>query len=530
MMKQTMIRSAPLRRFAAALATALLAAGPAAADEITIALQGEPLSIDPHFHNGPGGHMASRHVFERLTDIDADGRLQPGLALRWAAEDETTWVFELRPDVIFHDGSSFGAEDVIASIERIPNINSGAFSPYIQSVATLGMRDPLTLVIETDGPRPTLPGDLSLVNIIPSELKDASTEAFASGEAMIGTGPFVYQSYKRSQAYSLARNERYWGEAPDWERVTFRFITDGGARLAALLAKEVDFIQNPPALSVDAIRNDDDTQLFSAPTYRVYFLNFDLANPASPFTTDAEGAPLAENPLLNADIRKAIASAINRELLVDRVMNGFGEPVQQMASEKTFGHVPGYEIAAAPLEEAKALIAQAGYPEGFGLTIHAPMDTIAGSPGLAQGIASLLARIGVRAQVATAPWAVYYPEVMKEAGPGYSAWMMSWGNNSGDSMDSLQSLLHSRAPQLNLGAQNQSRFSNPEFDDLVQQALVEVDAGAREALQQEAMRILMDETALVPLFTQVAVYGGRKGLRFAPNPRGAVHAHEIHKE
>lgn len=513
-----------------AMAASLAPALPAFSQELTIALAGEPLSIDPHFHNGPGGHMTARHVFERLIDTDSDGQMQPGLALSWAPESDTTWVFELRPDVTFHDGSSFDAEDVIATIARIPEINSGAFGPYIRGITSVSARDPLTVVMETDGPNPSLPGNMSLVNIIPSELQDATTEDFVSGEAMIGTGPFRYADYQRSQAYTLTANADYWGGAPEWETVTIRFITDGGARIAALLSGEVDFVQNPPALEADAIRMNDGTQLFSSPTYRVYFLNFDLGNDVSPFVSLEDGSQPADNPLRDVRVRRAIASVIDRELLVDRVMNGFGEPVEQMASAQTFGHIPGYEIADATVDEARALLAEAGYPDGFSLTIHAPTDTISGSPGLAQGITSMLARIGIRAEVATAPWAVYYPEVMLDEGPGYSAWMMSWGNNSGDSMDSLQSLLHSRAPDLNLGAQNQSRYSNAEFDALVQAALVEVDAEAREAMQREAMQILMDEIALVPLFTQVAIYGGRDGLTYAPNPRGHIHAHEIGME
>ncbi|MEM6460881.1 MAG: ABC transporter substrate-binding protein [Pseudomonadota bacterium] len=511
----------------ALISAAVALATPAQSEELTIALTGEPLSIDPHFHNGPGGHMTARHVFERLIDVDSDGQMKPGLALSWEPENETTWVFNLRPDVKFHDGSDFDAEDVIATIERIPDVNSGAFNPYIRGITSVTARDPLTLVFETEGANPTLPGNMSLVNIIPSELKDATTEDFVSGEAMIGTGPYKFEDYRRSQAYTLTRNEDYWGDKPEWETVTFRYITDGGARIAALLAGEVDFIQNPPALEADAIRNNDGTQIFSAPTYRVYFVNFDLNRDVSTFATDANGDPLPANPLLDERVRKAIASVIDRQILVDRVMNGFGQPVEQMASEQTFGHKAGLGIETVSMEEAKALLAEAGYPDGFNITIHAPTDTISGSPGLAQGISSMLARIGIRAEVATSPWAVYYPEVMKDDGPGYSAWMMSWGNNSGDSMDSLQSLLHSRAPDLNLGAQNQSRFSNPEFDALVQKALVEVDADTREALQQEAMSILIGETALIPLFTQVAVYGGRDGLVYDPNPRGHIHAHEI---
>jgi peptide/nickel transport system substrate-binding protein len=511
----------------AAFVLALCVMAPVQSQTLTIALTGEQPSLDPHFLNGPGAHMHNRHVFERLTDHDEEGRLVPALATSWRLEDLTTWVFTLRSGVRFHDGTPFEAADVVASMERIPRINSGAFNAAIRGISKVEARDRLTVAIRTDGPHPTLPASLSVVSIVPARLATAPPEDFVNGRAMVGTGPFRFQAYQRSQLYSLVRNDTYWGERPDWAEVRIRYIPEGAARMAALRAGEVDLVQNLPPLEAEALRRNPRFQVFSAPAYRVYFLNFDLARPSSDFALDPNGRRLPANPLQDRRVRAAIAGSIDARLLVDRVMGGFGEPLGQLASTKTFGHVPGLAPPRLSAAQARALLAEAGYPQGFSLTIHAPTDSIAGAPALAQGLASMLGRIGIRTTVATAPWAVYFREIMKDGGPAYSAWMMSWGNSGGDAIDALQALVHSRQPELRLGAQNQSRYANPQVDALVQRALKEMDDARREELQREAMRLVVEDVAVAPLFTQVSVDAGRAGLRYRPNPRAHIHAHEV---
>lgn len=516
----------PLR---AAAATALLlgAAALAGAQTLTIAYTGEPASLDPHFTNGPGAHMHNRHVFEGLTDFDGEGRLVPALATAWRAEGATRWIFTLRPGVKFHDGSELSADDVVASIERVPRINSGAFNSAIRGIRQAVARDKLTVAFEMEAAHPTLPAALAIVSIIPARLAAAPSEDFVSGKAMVGTGPFRFVRYQRTQQYTLARNETYWGNKPDWAEVRLRYISEGASRIAALLAGEVDLIQNLPALEAEALRRNPRVQVFTGASYRVYFLNLDVSRAVSEFATGEDGKPLPKNPLLDRRVRQAIAGSIDSQLLVERVMGGFGEPVGQLASSKTFGHVPGLAPPRLTNAAARKLLADAGYPNGFSLTLHAPTDSVAGAPQLAQGIASMLGRIGLRTTVATAPWAVFFKEVMKEGGPGYSAWMMSWGNAGGDSMDALQALMHSPLPQKKLGAQNQSRWSNPKFDSLVQDALDEMDDTRRAALQQQAMRLLVEELPLVPLFAQVSVDAGRAGIVHKPNPRGHIVAHNV---
>jgi peptide/nickel transport system substrate-binding protein len=511
------------------IAAAILPAASAQARPLTIGFKGEAFSIDPHFQNGPIAHTTNRHVFDRLIDVAPDASLKPALALSWERQGDRAWLFRLRPNVTFHDGSPFTAEDVAATLRRIPtaNNNTGPFNVYIRQVERVEITGPLTIVFHMREPTPTLPSLLTLVSIISAKHEKASTADFNGGAAAIGTGPFRFVSYTRTQAYELVRNDAYWGGAPDWTRLTIRFIPNDATRIAALIAGEIDVATNILAQDREAITRNANLNLWTGPSFRVVFLNFDLANATTPHATGADNQPLPQNPLRDIRVRRAIAAAVDTQVLAERIMLGAAVPVGQLASAETFGHLPGLTVRPAPPPDPRALLREAGYPNGFNLVIHAAPEAAQNAPGLAQGIATMLGRAGITTTVQTQPWQVYIGEIMKQGGPAYAAFMMSWGNNSGDSMDVLQALLHTTDRARNLGAQNQSRYSNPAADALIGQAATTFDDAARRRLQQEAMRLIMADVPLVPLHVQVGIMGARKGIAFPMNPREHVHAHEM---
>jgi peptide/nickel transport system substrate-binding protein len=519
-----------LRRLLLTICLALaLAPAELSAQTLTIGMKGEPFAIDPHFQNGPNAHATNRHIFDRLVDYGADGTPQPALAVSWQSEGDSAWVFRLRPNVKFHDGTPFTAEDVAASIRRIPaaNNNTGPFIPYIRNVDRVEVRDPLTVVFHMKDVSPVFAAALGVVSIIPAKFEKATTADFNSGAAAIGTGPFRFVSYTRTQALNLERNDDYWGGAPDWKNVVLRFIPNDATRIAALIAGEIDIATSVPAQDRDAIARAANLQLWTGPSYRVVFMNFDLTHKTTPHATGKDGQPLASNPMLDLRVRQAIAIAVQPELLAERIMLGAAVPVGQLASKETFGHVPGLSPRPNPPPDPRALLRDAGYPDGFKLVIHAAPEAAQNAPSLAQGIASMLGRIGIATSVETLPWQVYIGEIMKPEGPAYAAFMMSWGNSGGNSMDALAALLHTVDRSRNLGAQNQSRYSNPAADALIRKAQVSFDATERETLQQQAMRLIMADVALIPLHTQVGMIGARKGLAYKTNPREHLHAHEV---
>lgn len=518
------------RKFSLGAALAILFATAASAQTLTVALKTEMNGLDPHLQNAPAGHQINRHMFDRLVQFSPDGGVEPGLAASWEQRDDTTLVLRLRSGATFHDGSPVTSGDVAASIARIPKVpaNVGAFLPYIRAITAVEVPDAATVILRSAAPSPSLLRNLALVSIVPARLGDAPPEQFNAGSAAVGSGPFRFVSYRRGQELELARNDAWWGPKPAWQRVRIRFIPNDGARLAALLAGDVEIINSLATQDAITLRSDQRVQVIEAESFRVVHFSFDQAREGAPnFVTHADGRAVATNPLRDVRVRRAIAGAIRRGPIAERLLGGFATPATQLASAQTFGYaadIPALELGTT---EARALLAAAGYPDGLALTIHAPSDFIPNGPAIAQAAAQMLARIGIRASVATSPAAVHFPATRKPDGPEWSFWLTSWGNNGGDSIDALQALMHTPDRERGLGAQNVGRSSVPASDALIRGALVTIDETRRLAMQQEAMRLQIAEVTQVPVLVQTSLFAARRGLRYVANPQDHFHAHEV---
>jgi peptide/nickel transport system substrate-binding protein len=513
-----------------ALAVALFLPLAAAAQTLTVGLKTEMNGLDPHMHNAPAGHQINRHLFDRLVEFAPGGTdIRPGLAARWEPRDAETMVFHLRPEARFHDGTPVTAADVQASIRRIPGIlnNVGPFLPYIRAIAEVDAEGERTVAIRTRGPAPGLLRNLALVSIVPARQAGAAVDAFNTGAAAIGSGPYRFVGYSRNQMLELARNDLWWGERPAWERVRIRFIPNDATRMAALLAGDLDIMNAVGTQDAATVRSDRRATIAEAPSLRIIHFSFDLHRERSNHVTALDGSPLATNPFRDVRVRRAVSGSIQRAALAERMLNGFARPVGQMASEETFGHVPGLNAESLSPEQARALLRDAGYPDGFGLTIHVPADFIPSGPQIGQAAAQMLARIGIRAQVTSIPAASFFPGARQPDGPAYSLWLTSWGNNGGDSVDALSALMHTPDAAAGLGAQNIARASVPAADALIRAAATELDDAKRLAAQQQAMRLLMEQHVQAPILVQTAIFAMRPGLAYTPNPQDHFHAHEV---
>ena len=243
------------RRFVVTLATALATsltlplaqaqAQPKAGGELKIALSYDPSSLDPHFAATAGNVTVSSHFFDCRVNVEPGGKYVPGLAVGWRAVEPTTWEIKLRKDVKFSDGSDFTADDVQFSLERPAKIvnSPGPFTSYTKAITAIQVVDAYTLRLKTAEPYGPLPGDLSSIFIVSKKAAaNAGPEDFNSGKAMVGTGPYVFASYKRGEGVTMTRNPHYWGEKSAWDKVSIRFITADPARVAALLSGDVDMI------------------------------------------------------------------------------------------------------------------------------------------------------------------------------------------------------------------------------------------------------------------------------------------------
>ena len=319
-------------RHSAAIALAAVALLPFAspsAQELKIAVAADVTSIDPHFFNLFPNNNVAEHIFDKLVQMDPDSKMIPGLALSWKTIDDKTWEFKLRKGVKFHDGSELTAEDVVYSIDRVPNVpnSPGPFTAYTKAIIAKEIVDPYTIRFKYAAPYPLAPNDLSTIYIVSKKAATgASTEDFNSGKAAIGSGRYKLVRYVSGDRVELVRNDNYWGEKSPWQKVTFKIIKNEAARVAALLSGDVDAIEQPPIADLPRLKGDPKFTVTSKISHRVIYFNFDHLQRSSPFITAKDGKPLDKNPLTDSRVRRAISKAINRQAIVDRVMEGAAVP------------------------------------------------------------------------------------------------------------------------------------------------------------------------------------------------------------
>ncbi|MEL7347890.1 MAG: ABC transporter substrate-binding protein [Pseudomonadota bacterium] len=497
-----------------------LSAGAASAEKLTIGLASEPTAIDPHFHNlGPNNAM-SRHIFGRLILQNERQQLEPGLAVSWQPIDELTWEFKLREGVTFHDGSPFTADDVICTWERAPNVpnSPSSFSIYTKGKTAVKIDD-FTVHFKTEAPYPLMANDVSTVPIVSDEVGcAATTEAFNAGTAAIGSGPYKFVSYKPGESIVLARNDDYWGEKPIWSEVEFRPIKSAPTRVAALLAGDVDLISGVPTTDITTLQGRDDVTLSQGVSNRVIYLHMDQFREASPFVSAKDGSAI-KNPLMDVRVRKAISMAINRDAIVERVMEGVAIPAGQLLPEGFFGVSKNLSPVAYDPAGAKALLAEAGYADGFKMTIHGPNDRYINDAKIAEAIGQMLTRIGIDMSVETMPRSVYFSRASRgaEGGlPEFSFVLVGWGAGSGEASSPLKSLIATHDPDRGFGASNRGRHSDPAIDAKIEEALRTVDDEIRQILLAEATEMAMENVAIIPTHFQVNTWGSRKGISYVP--------------
>jgi peptide/nickel transport system substrate-binding protein len=476
------------RRIALSSVAALgLAAGSAGAQTLTMGVIAGPESIDPHF-TATGTHAESlKHVFDTLTHSGDRLQIEPGLAESWTVIDPTTWEFKLRRGVTFHDGSDMTTEDVAASIRRMQTLSGpNPTRIYVSRVQEVRIVDPHTIRIVTNGPAPTLPNDFIRLFIVSARATagltpEASNEAFNSGRAAIGTGPYRFGSWTPREQFTVERNEAWWGPRQPWARHVRREISNPAARVAQLRTGQVDMIVRVPAADVATLERDRSLAVVKGETIYVFNLALDQREP-TPQVTARDGSRLASNPYRDPRVREAIDLAIDRRALAEVAMEGLGTPVSQMVTPGIFGFNPALTVPTPNVTRARALLAEAGYPNGFRMVLNYTNNRLPGDAGVGAAMTQMLARIGLEVQAAGQPAAVIFPA---RARGELSNIMAGWGTLTGEAMYYYAANAHSNNPQLRLGAFNWTGFADPELDRLIQAGGVELDDRRREAILQE---------------------------------------------
>ena len=501
---------------AAGLATAAQAVS---AQELTVGVRGGPESMDPHFSAlGPQAD-ALKHIFDPLVWTGEDLQLEPGLAVSWKPIDDDTWEFKLREGVKFHDGSDFTAEDVKFSIERIPNVTGPTTTEiYVRRVKDVEIVDDLTLNIHTNGPAATLPFDFVRLFIVSSKAaKDFSTaetsaEGFNSGKAAVGTGPFKFVSWEPKGDLVLERFDDYWRGPAPWEKVVRKEISDDSSRLAALKAGDVDVINYVSSADYLALGNDPKIQTFIGDS--VYVMNLQLdQRDKTPKVRAKGGGELASNPLKDARVREAIDLAIDRETMVEIVLEGLGNPANQMMPKGFFGSSDKIPMPEYNPEKAKALLADAGFPDGFEIDLYCTSDRLPGDGAICEGLGQMFSQVGIDTNVNAISKTVYFPA---QARKEYSVFMNGWGTLTGEASYTLGSLAHSPNEEVKMGAFNRIEYKNDEVDQLLQAGAQELDADKRRALFEQAMEKTMADRAYISIVVLQSVWAGDKTKVIVP--------------
>jgi peptide/nickel transport system substrate-binding protein len=499
-------------------ASAMLPFGlaPATAQEmLRIGLAANITSLDPQFHVVGSNSALARNVFDGLVNQDDTQQVVAGLAQSWRAVDDTTWEFKLRPGLRFHDGAVVEAEDIAASLRRVPNVRNSpsSFLPYVRPVAAVEVVDAATLRIRTREPYPLLPNALSRIAILPRSLETAETADFNSGRAMIGTGPFRFTAYTPGDRLDLEAVDP--GKTP-WKLVTFRFVPNNAGRVAALLSNDVDVIEAVPTTDIERLKRDEKVRLSSVASNRVMYLHLDHERGTSPFVHGRNGEAMP-NALRDPRVRQALSLALDRKAIVARVMDGEGTPAGQFVPEGYFGYVPGLVAPAFDLAGARRLLAEAGLPNGFQLTLHATNDRYPNDDKVAQVLAQLWTRAGIQTKVEAQPGNVFFARASNRE---YSLIMGGAAAETGEASSVMRPLLATFNPEKGDGSGNRGRYSNPEFDRLLGEALRTVDDPKREALLRQATEVAVKDNAVIPIFFLANSWASRPGFTYRPRTDG----------
>jgi peptide/nickel transport system substrate-binding protein len=488
------------------------------ARSLTMALASEPSSLDPQFSRTQNNMQTAENVYERLIEQDDNLQVRPGLAVSWRTVDPLTWEFHLRPNVHFSDGSPMTAEDVAYSLRRagtVPN-SPAPFTGAVANIARIEVVDPLTLRIVTKTPSPAFVEQIGLVYIVSKHATAGhASNDFSVPAVAIGTGPYRLVRWIPGDRLELARNDDYWGKRPAFDRCTIRYMANDAARLSALLSGSVDLIDNVPPATIDRLRRERSITLFSGPSARLIYLALDSSRDDSPFVKAADGSSLARNPLRDVRVREAISKMIDRDAIAQHLLDGAGVPAAQIVLPGMGGYDPSLQPDRYDPVAAQRLLAEAGYPHGFRLTIHSSNDRFASDGDLGQALGQMLARGGITVNdVVTQPYNVYAGAAARRS---YSAFVFSFGNTTGDSAIALTSVLESYSREAGTGAFNRTRYSNPALDRLLREASTTFDPAQRDQLLEQAAHVGFRDYGIVPLYFPVDYWAARQGLTFHAN-------------
>lgn len=486
-----------------------------AAATLRFAPESDALTLDPHGALVARTQMVQGWIYEALVRFDEDMRTEPALARSYVRTAPDTWRFELR-DVRFHDGRILTSDDVVFSIERALSPRS-AVRVLFGSIREARRVDEDTVEIVTRAPNPILDRELTMLFIMSkawAETNDAVQPAgprgggFAATNAN-GTGPFVLRSRDPGTRSVFVRNESWWDRPRgNVTELILIPIANEATRISALLSGAADLVDPLPLQALAQVEGTPGFTAIKQPEDRVIFLGIDVAR------DNLAGSSASGNPLKDRRVRQALHHAVDIEAIRTRVMRGLATPRATLLVPGVEGYDPALDVRDAyDVAKARALLAEAGYPDGFDVTIDCPSDRFAGDEQICEALAAMFGQIGVRATPNVLPSARFFPRLLNRE---TSLFLAGWLVATGDAYNPISALLMTSGQ--GGGAQNIGGYSNPRLDALARTIAVEGDPGRRRAAIAEVMRIYKDDVIHIPLHQQWIVWGARAGVEAVATP------------
>ncbi|GLP88010.1 ABC transporter substrate-binding protein [Tritonibacter mobilis] len=501
----------------------LASAAPLSAETLRWARSGDALTLDPHAQNEGPTHTIRHQMYEPLIIRDVTGAFEPALATEWAPKegDPNVWVFKLREGVKFHGGEDFTAEDVVFSFNRAKQENSD-MKELIGSITEVRAVDDLTVEIVTDGPNPILPSNLTNLFIMDKGWSEANNtvnvQDFEGGEITYatthanGTGPYVLQSREPDVKTVMTLNENYWGKDQfplDVTEIVYTPIQNPATRVAALLSGEIDFLQDMPVQDLDRVNGADGLMVRQAPQNRVIFFGLNVG------AEDIEADNVdGKNPLADVRVRKAMSMAINRDAIQKVVMRGQSQPAGMIAPPFVNGWTEEMDAESkTDIEGAKALMAEAGYGDGFSIRLDCPNDRYVNDEPICQAAVGMLGQIGIKVNLDAKPKAQHFPLITDSKTDFY---MLGWGVPTYDSEYVFNFLVHGR--EGDIGTWNNTGFDNDELDAKIKSLASNTDLDARNKDIADIWRVVQDEQLYIPIHHQVLNWGMSEKVDIAVDP------------
>jgi peptide/nickel transport system substrate-binding protein len=463
----------------------------AAKDRLTVDLVNEPSSLDPQVQWNPDSYSVYRNIFDNLITRDNKGEIVPQIATSWKQISDAVIEFQIRSDVVFHDGQKLTPEDVVFSVRRItdPKFGSpqvGQFNKIIKAevAGANGVR------LTTDGPYPALLAQLVKLSIVPKHVVEAvGKDAF--NLKPVGSGPYVFQTWQRGVQVTLVRNDKYWGTKGPFPTVVFRAVPDAATRVANLQAGASDLAVTLNSDLAAQLKSSPKTKVLSVPTERVAYLRLNTSKP----------------PLDNDKIRQAIVLAVDKTSLVDGILGGYDKPVSQMLTGAHAGYTPDLPTVPYDLKKAQALVKEVG---AVGKTEIELATSPVFDQRIVQAIQQMLVEAGLNVKINMSDMANYLKRA--QSGPE-TVPALSFGRWSCACLDAdgvLFPLLHKSSAW--------SAYRNPKVDKLLEEARQTLDPKKRVEAYRGVNLAVMQDVPLIALYQSAALYGAARGLEWQPTP------------